>query len=71
MYNAIRYTNNKGRVLLGCRRRKDNQLEIQVWDTGCGISENKLDEIFVEFKQLKNSPDNSEQGLGLGLAIVE
>ncbi|MCF8473559.1 MAG: PAS-domain containing protein [Emcibacter sp.] len=69
--NAIRYTNNKGRILLGCRRRKGGQLEIQVWDTGCGISENKYEEIFIEFKQLKNSPKNSEKGLGLGLAIVE
>ncbi len=68
--NAIRYT-SKGRVLLGCRRRKNNQLEIQVWDTGYGISGNKLDEIFIEFKQLKNNPESKEQGLGLGLAIVE
>ncbi|MCF6216355.1 MAG: hybrid sensor histidine kinase/response regulator [Emcibacter sp.] len=68
--NAIRYT-DEGRVLLGCRRRRGNQLEIQVWDTGCGISENKIEEIFIEFKQLNNVSDNKEQGLGLGLAIVE
>jgi len=65
--NAIRYT-PKGRVLVGCRRRQDKQVDIQVWDTGYGISEDKIDEIFIEFKQLKH---NSEQGLGLGLAIVE
>ncbi len=68
--NAIRYT-NKGRVLLGCRRRGNNQLEIQVCDTGYGISEHKIEDIFIEFKQLKNNPDQKEQGLGLGLAIVE
>ena len=70
--NALRYT-SEGRVLLGCRRRGDHHLEIQVWDTGQGISENKIEEIFIEFKQLKNNPDpkHKEQGLGLGLAIVE
>ncbi|MBL4802763.1 MAG: hybrid sensor histidine kinase/response regulator [Emcibacter sp.] len=70
--NAIRYT-HEGRVLLGCRRRSNNQLEIQVWDTGHGISENKIEEIFIEFKQLQKnmSSDPKEQGLGLGLAIVE
>ncbi|PCI31943.1 MAG: histidine kinase [Alphaproteobacteria bacterium] len=70
--NAIRYT-PRGRVLLGCRWRADQQLEIQVWDTGHGISEDKIEEIFIEFKQLKTSPDPDlkEQGLGLGLAIVE
>ncbi len=68
--NAIRYT-DEGRVLLGCRRCPDNKLEIQVWDTGCGISENKIEEIFIEFKQLNNGSNNKEQGLGLGLAIVE
>ncbi|VAW04034.1 Sensor histidine kinase [hydrothermal vent metagenome] len=67
--NAIRYT-EKGRVLLGCRRRQ-GQIDIQVWDSGYGISENKLDEIFLEFRQLKHHPDHKEQGLGLGLAIVE
>ena len=67
--NAIRYTET-GRVLLGCRRR-GGMVDIQIWDTGCGISEHKLEEIFLEFRQLKHNPDHKEQGLGLGLAIVE
>eukprot|EP01034_Spumella_vulgaris_P013654 gene13654-17427_t len=33
--NAFRYTKT-GSILLGCRRR-GNSVEIQVWDTGCGI----------------------------------
>jgi len=70
--NAIRYT-AKGRVLVGCRKRPGQQVEIQVWDTGYGISDNKIDEIFIEFKQLKHKSGRGqkEQGLGLGLAIVE
>ncbi|PKM23657.1 MAG: hybrid sensor histidine kinase/response regulator, partial [Gammaproteobacteria bacterium HGW-Gammaproteobacteria-12] len=46
--NAIRYTAG-GRILLGCRRR-GNSLSIEVWDTGIGIAQDKLGEIFQEFK---------------------
>lgn len=64
--NAIRYT-DQGGILLGCRKRGD-KLVIEVWDTGSGIPESKLNEIFLEFKRL-NTAD--AKGLGLGLAIVD
>ncbi|MCF6780816.1 hybrid sensor histidine kinase/response regulator NahK/ErcS' [Stutzerimonas stutzeri] len=67
--NAIRYT-PKGRVLLGCRRRRQI-LSIEVWDTGVGIAEDKLEEIFQEFKRGDAVQANQDRGLGLGLAIVE
>lgn len=67
--NALRYS-HKGGVLVGCRRRKEGLL-IQVWDTGIGIPEDKFDDIFREFHQLANPQRDREQGLGLGLAIVE
>ncbi|MEH6650828.1 MAG: NahK/ErcS family hybrid sensor histidine kinase/response regulator [Motiliproteus sp.] len=70
--NAIRYTDHGG-IVLGCRRRGD-QLEFQVIDTGSGIPEDKRQEIFHEFHQLDNAKQSSnsrEQGVGLGLAIVE
>ena len=67
--NALRYT-QKGGVVVGCRRRKDGLL-IEVWDTGIGIPADKYDEIFREFHQLANPQRDREQGLGLGLAIVE
>ncbi|HEY2629287.1 MAG TPA: hybrid sensor histidine kinase/response regulator, partial [Usitatibacter sp.] len=67
--NALRYT-QKGGVVVGCRRRKEGLL-IEVWDTGIGIPEDKYDDIFREFHQLANPQRDREQGLGLGLAIVE
>ena len=63
--NAVRYTDS-GRILLGCRRR-DGQLDIQVFDTGPGIAEADQGLIFEEFRRL----DRGGQGLGLGLAIAE
>ncbi|MBP2303358.1 hybrid sensor histidine kinase/response regulator [Azospirillum picis] len=67
--NAVRYTRT-GRILLGCRRR-GAFLSIEVWDTGPGIPEHKVPEIFMEFRQLDNEIDERGKGLGLGLAIVE
>ncbi|WP_100640956.1 NahK/ErcS family hybrid sensor histidine kinase/response regulator [Marinobacter salexigens] len=67
--NAIRYT-EEGRVLLGCRREADAVL-LQVWDTGPGIPQNKLTEIFQEFKRVRKVGASADKGLGLGLAIVD
>jgi len=66
--NALKYT-KRGRVLLGCRRR-NGSLIIQVWDTGVGIPEGQLEDIFEEYHQLGNSARDRSLGLGLGLSIV-
>jgi Na+/proline symporter/signal transduction histidine kinase len=66
--NALRYT-GQGRVLVGCRRR-GGELALEVWDTGPGIPEDKLRDIFLEFHRLESGADRGE-GLGLGLSIVE
>jgi two-component system CheB/CheR fusion protein len=67
--NALKYTRT-GRVLLGCRRRGDRLL-LQVADTGLGIPEAELANIFEEFHQLNNPARERSQGLGLGLSIVQ
>ncbi len=70
--NAIRYTND-GSVLVSCRRR-DGRLLLQVWDTGVGIREREIEQIYEEFYQVPYSEALSPQqrkGLGLGLAIVK
>src|SRR6476619_8631907 len=47
--NAVRYT-DRGRILLGCRRAGDN-VRIEVWDSGVGITEDQLPHIFDEYYQ--------------------
>ena len=65
--NAVRYT-DRGRILLGCRRAGDN-VRIEVWDSGVGITEGQLPHIFHEYYQ---GTDGAERGgFGLGLAIVK
>jgi Na+/proline symporter/signal transduction histidine kinase len=63
--NAVRYT-NRGRVLIGCRRRR-GELIIEVLDTGPGIAEADRRRVFEEFRSL----ERGGAGLGLGLAIAE
>lgn len=65
--NAIRYTDT-GAVNLVCREL-DGQCDLEISDSGIGIEPDQLDEIFREFHQCK-SPGASNEGFGLGLAIV-
>lgn len=67
--NALKYT-ERGRVVLGCRRRANGQLEVQIFDTGPGIAKDKQKLIFKEFQRLATNSDGPH-GLGLGLSIVE
>ncbi|MBT3400123.1 MAG: hybrid sensor histidine kinase/response regulator, partial [Rhodospirillaceae bacterium] len=69
MSNAIRYTPPGGRVLIGCRNAGE-RVKLEVWDTGPGIPEDMRDAVFQEFQRLPHG-DADDQGLGLGLAIVE
>jgi CheY-like chemotaxis protein len=57
-------------VLVACRARGDD-VSIEVWDSGVGIATDQLQDIFREFYQVSNPLRDREQGLGLGLAIVE
>jgi len=66
--NAIRYT-EKGSVMLSCREQNDN-LWIDVSDSGIGIAADQFEEIFLEFNQIK-TPGTDKEGFGLGLAIVK
>ncbi|MCR6632076.1 MAG: PAS domain S-box protein [Magnetospirillum sp.] len=67
--NAVRYTHG-GRILFGVRRR-GRAISFEVWDTGIGIPQAELKNIFREFHQVGNQGRDRRQGLGLGLAIVE
>ncbi len=69
--NAIRYTPEKGAILLACRRRRDGRVKIEVRDSGVGIAPEQHRRIFDEFYQVGNPERDRRKGLGLGLAIVK
>jgi len=65
--NAIRYT-DEGGVKLRCIEA-DGRCSVQVEDTGIGMENDQLEDIFNEFHQLQ-APGRKKEGFGLGLAIV-
>lgn len=67
--NAIRYT-PRGRLLIGCRRRREGLL-IAVHDTGIGIAAEHLEAIFTAYYQVPAGGRARTTGIGLGLSIVE
>lgn len=66
--NALRYT-EQGRVLVAARRRDENMV-VEIWDTGPGIPVEQQAKVFDEFHRV-NAAASPAEGLGLGLAIVE
>jgi signal transduction histidine kinase len=64
--NAVKYTLQGGRVLVGCRRRADGAA-LHVIDTGLGMASESIDALFDAFRQ----GDVRSDGLGLGLWIVK
>jgi PAS domain S-box-containing protein len=67
--NAIKFTPVGGRVEIKLRRRP-NQIEIEVADTGEGIGPDFLPYVFDRFRQADASTKRKHSGLGLGLSIV-
>jgi signal transduction histidine kinase len=69
-FNALKFTPPNGRVEI--RARKDRaELVIDVVDTGMGISEKNLHNVFNRFWQADSSSKRRYQGVGIGLALVK
>ena len=68
--NAISYTPEKGTVSLKIKESEDNVC-LQVQDTGIGISKEALPRIFERFYRVDKDRSRDTGGTGLGLAIVK
>ena len=68
VHNALKFTNQGGVVVVA--RTRNQQISVEVWDTGMGINAHELPRIFEEFYQLGNLERDRSMGLGMGLAIV-
>jgi len=68
--NAVKYAGDNGPIYVLAERKKD-MVSIEVRDTGPGVSENLLDQLFEPFFRPEPSRDRDSGGVGLGLAIVK
>jgi PAS domain S-box-containing protein len=68
--NAIKYT-KKGKIEIGIYKNESDKTCIDVSDTGIGISEEYLLNLFEPFSQEEHGYSRSFDGNGLGLALVK
>lgn len=71
--NAIKFT-DYGKVEIDAkfqRSQEKDELQISVTDTGVGIKEHKLNDLFSRFVQADSSITRKYGGTGLGLAIAK
>lgn len=68
--NAVKYT-EKGEFGISCNINNTDLFEICIYDTGIGISENKLEFIFEYFRQEDQQDTRKYSGIGVGLSICK
>ncbi|MBB4305061.1 two-component system cell cycle sensor histidine kinase PleC [Rhodobium orientis] len=66
--NAVKFTGDRGQVTVRARRA-DGGLNIEIEDTGIGISRADVNRLGQPFVQVENQFTKSHKGAGLGLAI--
>ena len=70
MYNAIKYTPNKGEIRVAARRSTLGDTVIEIQDTGPGIAVTHRERIFERFYRVDDARSRDTGGVGLGLAIA-
>lgn len=69
--NAIKYNCEQGKVELEARPiNNDTEIRITITDTGDGIDEEKLEELFKPFNRL-DAENSGVEGTGIGLTITK
>jgi CheY-like chemotaxis protein len=71
--NAIKFTHTgvvEMRTSIDRKASGEDQLAIDIRDTGIGIAPDKVDAIFESFRQLEGGLSRNYPGLGLGLALA-
>ncbi len=67
--NSIKYT-PRGKISIRLNKL-NNEIQIDVQDTGCGIPETAIDKLFTEFYRVDSVMNQEIKGTGLGLALVK
>ncbi|MFC2155406.1 ATP-binding protein [Acidobacteriota bacterium] len=78
LINAVKFTPPGGKITLSVIKydEKDNnypsgRVEISIRDTGIGIPDNQLTQIFDRFYQVEGTGEFNHKGTGIGLALAK
>lgn len=70
--NAVKFTPPNGHIGLSVTADAGKQQTVfTVWDTGIGIPQDRIGQLFKPFSQLDSGLSRQFQGSGLGLSLVE
>lgn len=68
--NAIKFTGKSGKIFVNIYDRETSVI-ISVKDTGMGIPQDKISEIFERFIQVENTMVRTNEGSGIGLSLAK
>lgn len=68
--NAVKYNREGGEIHMNCDKANDHRLRISVRDTGHGIEQSRINELFEPFNRLGKEAGEIE-GSGIGLVITQ
>ena len=68
--NALKFTDLGGSIKVKCSNSSED-VRIDVSDTGCGIAEEDIPQLFDKYSQFGKKKDRDIKGTGLGLSIVK
>jgi PAS domain S-box-containing protein len=69
--NAIKFTEKGGKVIISARVNDKGAMEIDITDTGIGMTEAEIRKALQPFGKVDNNFSTMKEGTGLGLTIVE
>jgi signal transduction histidine kinase len=67
--NAVKFTRPGGEVILRAQLSREDELMLQVADTGIGMREEDLHRVLEPFVQVENELTRRYEGTGLGLSL--
>jgi len=67
--NAIKFTPERGRIVVAASQRKDGAVMVVISDTGIGIAPENIAAALEPFTQVGGTAHEPNEGTGLGLAI--
>lgn len=69
--NAVKFTDTNGKIILSAKAIENNMAEISVSDSGIGISEEEVINLFRLDKKVSHKGTKGEESCGLGLVLCK